>query len=255
MDSIGFLGGGRIVRIFLQAWKNSKSMPSNISIFETDSKVAEDLKKSFENINIVSGFANAVAADIVFIALHPPVIKEKLVEIAEHLKSDAIVISLAPKIDIDKMIVKLPGNKVVRMIPNATSYINRGFNPICFSKEFKEVEKNKVLELLKPLGDTIEVPESELEGYAIISAMLPTYFWPQWKTMIELGEEMGIETQDARTSIKETLLASIELMFDSDLNYESMSDLIPVKPLVKVEDQINQSITEQLLSLYQKIKP
>jgi pyrroline-5-carboxylate reductase len=255
MKNIGFIGGGRIVRIFLQGWKNANTMPSNISVFEPDSIVAKDLKKSFENINLVSELANAAAADIVFLALHPPVIKEKFIEISEIVNSDSIVISLAPKIDMAKMIEVLPGKKVLRMIPNATSYVNKGFNPLCFSKDVSIEEKENILSMMKPLGETVEVPEKDLEGYAIISAMLPTYFWPQWKTLVELGEKMGLEPEAARESIKETLHASVDLMLDSGFDYEFVSDLIPLKPLAKVEDEINQIIAEQLFALYQKIKP
>lgn len=255
MDNVGFIGGGRIVRIFLQAWKNTKTMPSNISIFEPDAKVSGELKKSFENVKLASDIAQAAIADIVFIALHPPVINEKLDVIAQHVNPDSIVMSLAPKVDMEKILAALPGNKVVRMIPNATSFINKGFNPLSFSTALSEVEKNALLELMKPLGNSVEVPESDLEGYAIISAMLPTYFWPQWNTIIELGDEMGIEKEAARRSVKETLHASIELMFDSNLDYQEISDLIPVKPLSKVETEINENIKEQLLGLYHKIKP
>jgi pyrroline-5-carboxylate reductase len=255
MDNIGFIGGGRIVKIFLQAWKNVKAMPSNISILEKDSEIGHDLKNSFGNISLVSELSDLSSCNVLFIALHPPVIKEMLEEIAKIVDEDAIIISLAPKIDIAKMRSVLGSEKIVRMIPNATSYINKGFNPLCFSSGISSSERNEFLKVMKPLGDNVEVLESDLEGYAIISAMLPTYFWPQWKTILEMSKEMGIDEAEAKKSVQDTLHAAIDLMFASNLDYETMSDLIPVKPLANVEKQINESITEQLLSLYQKIKP
>ena len=70
----------------------------------------------------------------------------------------------------------IPSKKLVRMIPNATSYICKGYNPVSFYKSILPEEKVYLLDLLKALGKTFEVDEIKLEGYAIISAMLPTYF-------------------------------------------------------------------------------
>ncbi len=255
MKTIGFIGGGRVVRIFLQAWKNANFAPEQVTVYETNTDVAKALKNSFEHVDIASDLKSAASAEVVVIALHPPAIKEHLQTIAEAVSPDTIVVSLAPKVDIPKMQAVLPGKKVVRIIPNATSFINKGFNPLSFAPDLSTAEKDEVLRFMQPLGQAVEVHESELEGYAIISAMLPTYFWTQWKTMLQLAGEMNIKEDAARKSVRDTLHAAIDLMFDSNLDYEEMSDLIPVKPLAKVETEINEKIKEQLMGLYQKIKP
>ena len=62
------------------------------------------------------------------------------------LKSDAIVISLAPKINLTKLSMKLDHvKKIVRLIPNATSYINEGYNPVCFSAGFVKLKRKRSL--------------------------------------------------------------------------------------------------------------
>lgn len=83
----------------------------------------------------------------------------------------------------------LDTRNIVRMIPGATSYINEGYNPLCFAGSF-ESDKSNLIKLLEVLGKTFEVSESKLEAYAIISAMLPTYFWFQWKALSDLGVRM-----------------------------------------------------------------
>ena len=39
-----------------------------------------------------------------------------------------------------------------------------------------EIQKWYILEMLNLLGHTFETDEEKLEGYALLSAMLPTYF-------------------------------------------------------------------------------
>ena len=62
------------------------------------------------------------------------------------------------------------------MIPNATSFINEGYNPITFHPSMPKDDRKLVLKQVKALGKTFKTDERKLESYAIISAMLPTYF-------------------------------------------------------------------------------
>ncbi|MCF6332675.1 MAG: hypothetical protein L3J11_05265 [Draconibacterium sp.] len=102
-----------------------------------------------------------------------------LQNIKDAVTGSTVVISLAPKITLEKIAAVLSTKKLVRMVPNATSFINEGFNPVVFFWEWDEQGKKKLFKLLKKLGKTFETDEAKLESYAIVSAMLPTYFWFQ----------------------------------------------------------------------------
>lgn len=191
--SLGFIGGGRITRIFLQALANKQIELSSVLVCDTNSEVLNALKKQFPKIQTTESCELAAKKNIVFIALHPPVIMEILEQIKALVSEKTQVVSLAPKISIEKIASKLATKNIARMIPNATSYVNEGYNPISFSAEFSLDEKQSLLKLLTTLGKTFEVEEPKLEAYALVSAMLPTYFWFQWKEMENLGLANGIE--------------------------------------------------------------
>ena len=141
------------------------------------------------------------------------------------------------------------------MIPNATSFINDGFNPVSFHPEMDKNEKKKILKLLKNLGKTFETEEAKLEGYAIVSAMLPTYFWFQWKKLEELAESTGFTGEEAAGIMKASLNKAVRLMYDSGLSYDEVVDLTPVKPIGNKEDEIRDIYEDILPALYDKIKP
>jgi len=149
----------------------------------------------------------------------------------------------------------LPTDKIIRMIPNATSIINEGFNPVCFHLSFADDEKQKLVDTFKVLGKTFEVEENKLESYAIISAMLPTYFWFQWEELKELGIQMGLNVTESETAIKETLQGASQLFYNSEFSTEEVIDLIPVKPIGKHQEQIRNIYRNNLIPLFQKIKP
>jgi pyrroline-5-carboxylate reductase len=253
--TLGFIGGGRVTRIILQSFVNKQLDFSSIVVCDTNPETLKDLKQQFPKIQITDSCLLAADEDIVFIALHPPVIMQNLELIKESLSEKSVVISLAPKINISLLSGKLETRNIARMIPNATSYINQGFNPISFSAEFSTSEKQYLLNLLNSTGNTMEVEENKLEAYAIISAMLPTYFWFQWEEIYSLGQKMGLNESESRTAIRDTLKASIDLFYGSGLSSNEVMDLIPVKPIGEFESQIVEIYQTRLMGLYQKIKP
>jgi pyrroline-5-carboxylate reductase len=254
-QSIGFIGGGRVTKILLQAFKSRNLEFSKIVVTDTNSDVSDNLKKLFPDIQ-VDNTSSSASQDIVFISLHPPVVMDILELIKSSVKSSTIIISLAPKITIEKIASKLIQTKnIARLIPNATSYINEGYNPVCFSPEFAGEEMGQTLDLLNSMGHTFEVKEQKLESYAIMSAMLPTYFWFQWKELAEIGQIIGLSEKESNESINETLIASLNLMYKSGLKPEEVIDLIPVKPIEEHEVQIIEFYKTKLIRLFEKIKP
>lgn len=254
--SLGFIGGGRITRILLQAFVNKKAIFDSISVFDTNPEILQALKLKFPFIQTLNSASEAARKDIVFLALHPPMIMETLEKINNAVSQQTIFISLAPKITIAKIASVLKSaEQIVRLIPNATSVINHGYNPVSFAPEVVEIQKWYILEMLNLLGQTIETSEEKLEAYAILSAMLPTYFWFQWQELEKIGTQIGLTETESRESIYETLNAALNTMYHSGMKADEVLDLIPLKPIGDTEAQIKAIYQEKLVGLWEKIKP
>ncbi|RQW05774.1 pyrroline-5-carboxylate reductase [candidate division KSB1 bacterium] len=255
MNTLGFIGGGRITRIFLQAIKNKNYSVDAIVVSDPDDKTLQKLTKNFSDLNVKTGSnIKAASQDIVFLAVHPPVLKEVLPEITDAVSHAKAVVSLAPVFTAEKLSGMLNGyNKLVRMIPNAASYKNSGYNPVWFSKYIGETEKNLLQKLLSVLGDCPEVDEEKLEAYAIVTAMGPTYLWPQLNELHKLALEFGLSEEETVAGMKSMVANTIDLLYNSDLSYNQVVDLIPVKPLGENEGQIRDIYRTKLTSLYGKL--
>ena len=105
------------------------------------------------------------------------------------------------------------------------------------------------------LGSSFLAKEPTLEMYALISAMLPTYFWYQWKELVQLGISFGLSKEESASAVQETLKAAIDLYFDSELSPDEVMDLIPVKPLQEIEETVKNAMQEKLCGLFAKLKP
>jgi pyrroline-5-carboxylate reductase len=253
--TIGFIGGGRITRIFLNAFKNKSVEFKSVKVYDHNPETVEALQSDFKNVEWAENPSDAAKARIVVIAVHPPAVLEILDNIAGSVNDKTYVLSLAPKITIQQFTEKLQIANIIRMIPNATSYINRGYNPVVFHEAMLKKERKFIIKQFKPLGKIFETEEHKLEGYAIISGMLPTYFWFQWQELENIALKTGMSPEEAQKTIKSTLKRAIDLYFDAGLTAPEVMDLIPVKPIGENEEEIKNTLNSKLLELYGKIKP
>lgn len=254
--SLGFIGGGRITRIILGGLKKADKLPDEIVISDVNSDLLEGLKESFPNVQIkVNGNESVSEKDVVFIAVHPLVIKELTDEITSTLKKETIIVSLAPKVSIAKLSEGLGGHsKIVRMIPNAPSIIGEGYNPVAFSKSMNDSDKAIIIDMLSCLGDCPIVPEEDLEAYAIISAMGPTYLWFQLYELQEIGKSFGLTEAAAKEAVVRMAMGAVKTMSENGFGPDSVLDLVPVKPMGNEEGNIKNAYRNNLEGLFKKLK-
>ena len=194
--NIGFIGGGRITRIFLEGWRRQGPLP-NIVVSDCNAETLAKLKARYPSIETVPT-SEAAAQDLVSLSVHLAVIAEVVAGIKSNLKPGAVVVSLAPKFTTTKLTELLGGfARVARVIPNAPSLIGAGFNPVSFSPAMTDSDKAELTGLLQPLGDCPVVDESKLEAYAVLSAMGPTCLWFQLQALREVAAGFGLAVEIA----------------------------------------------------------
>jgi len=253
--TFGFIGGGRITRILLEGLRRAGKLPHQVIVSDTSTTALENLKAEFPTVNVVSDNLAPAAQDIVFLALHPPAINSILGEIQPCLQPNTLFVSLAPKLTIKKLSEGLNGfQRIVRMIPNAPSIIGQGYNPVAFSEGLSAADREELLALLSALGECPEVAEDKLEAYAILTAMGPTYLWFQLYELQSISQSFGLTEQEAQAGLTSMVTGAVKLMCESGLSPQSVTDLIPVKPLGDREDDIKEMYHNKLEPLYTKLK-
>jgi pyrroline-5-carboxylate reductase len=254
-SSFGFIGGGRITWLLLKALATKGKLPASVIIADPDEPVRTKVQAIAPNCFQTYGDNKVAArAQIVFLSLHPPVIKDVLEEIKNELQPNSILISLAPVVSIEKLSVMLGGFKrIVRMIPNAPSLIHQGYNPVVFANGFPSTEKAELTKLFHVWGEAPLVKEEKLEAYAIITGMGPTYFWPQWKKLQELGKSFGLSDDELQAGIPDMLKGAVNLMYDTDRPAAEIMDLIPVYPIKDDESTIQTIFQTKLTALFNKL--
>lgn len=255
--SLGFIGGGRVTRIILEGFRRAGKEFSEIVVSDVSAEALARVRAVSPGARTVLGDNKGPATcDLVFLALHPPACGAALDEIKGTLKPDAVLISLAPKITIARISEKLGGFfRVGRMIPNAPSIVGAGFNPITCPPALGNQERAAISGVLAALGECPEVPENDLEAYAILAAMGPTYLWFQWEELEGLGTGFGLSGENARRALAAMIGGAKAAYYESGLPPGEVMDLVPVKPLKDDEEDIRSRFRLRLKPLYEKIKP
>jgi pyrroline-5-carboxylate reductase len=253
--SLGFIGGGRVSYLLLEGLKRVGELPENIIVSDPNSDRMEIFKSiDARKIEFSEQNNDTLKSRIIFLAVHPPLLKEVLPQIQNNLPSESILISLAPVVNTTALKQMLGGfNRIVRMIPNAPSIIGQGYNPVCFQNSISAQEKSDLLTLFTTWGKCPEVDEDKLEAYAILTAMGPTYFWFQWLELQRLGAQFNLSGEEIYTSLNEMNLGASQLLFNSDYSPDEVLDMIPVKPLHEDEETIRHIINTRLSGLYSKL--
>ncbi len=255
-QTIGFIGGGRVTRILLEGWTRSQKLPARVTVSDPDADVLARLRARFPAVNATPDHALAAGRDIVFLAVHPPVVADATAQIRPSLRAEALLVSLAPKFTIAKLAGLLGGfARLARVIPNAPSVVGAGFNPVAFAPALTAADKAEVTARLAPLGDCPEVAEEKLEAYAVLTAMGPTYLWFQLQALREVAGGFGLSEAEIAPALKRMVCGAARTLLESGLTPGEVMDLIPVKPLAEMETQVAEMYRTRLPAVYQKIKP
>jgi len=254
--TLGFIGAGRVTKIMLEGFKRAGKLPQQIVVTDLSQDGLDTLKRGFPSIDtVLNDNKKPCAQDVVFLALHPPTMSAMIDDIRLLISQNTIIVSLAPKISIDRISERLGGFKrIIRLLPNAPSIVNAGFNPTVFSSVFAVEEKEDILSLFRVLGECPEVKEETIEAYAITTAMGPTYLWFQLDELQKLGEIYGLASDDLQHGLKQMVIGAAKTMFESGLSSIEVMDLIPVKPLAEDEAGIRSLYKKKLDALFNKLK-
>jgi len=254
MRSAGFIGGGRVTRILAGGWARAGALPARMLVHDPSREALDALEAVVPRIERVSP-ETAAGADVVFVALHPPAIVGALSEIRPVLASGAVLVSLAPKVRIETLEDAAGTRRVARMIPNAPSLVGRGYNPVAYGRGLDDTTRIELARLFEPWGRAPEVAEDQLEAYALLTGMGPTYFWFQWQALRVLAAELGLPAAEADAALRTMIEGAMATLLDAGLTPSAVMDLVPVKPLAELEPGVTAAYRTVLPALYSNIQP
>ena len=119
-------------------------MPGQIVVSDCNAEALGKLRARFPQVETATANSAAAGQEIVFLAVHPPVMAEVAAGIKGAAQARCVVVSLAPKFTLAKLTGLLGGfGRLARVIPNAPSVVGLGFNPVSFAAALSAADRRR----------------------------------------------------------------------------------------------------------------
>ncbi len=163
------------------------------------------------------GNTDAVAsARIVLVGVKPAMVPDLLREIAPHLRSDAIVVSLAAGVTLRTFAEVLGDDaRVIRSMPNTPSTVGKGVAGLAAGPSATGEDLALVRRLFETVGAVVEVPESQIDALGTISGSGPAYVYLLIEEFTKAAVGLGFSDADARLMAEQTFIGAAALLDSS----------------------------------------
>jgi len=159
----------------------------------------------------------AAAAPRVLLAVKPQVMGRVLEGIAQAVRPDATVISIAAGIRTDFIAGKLAGRgRIIRVMPNTPMLVGAGVSALCKGAGATDADLAWAERLFTACGKTVRVDEPMIDVVTAVSGSGPAYFFYLIEAMVAAGVAEGLDPDVALQLAVQTCRGASELLTRSD---------------------------------------
>ena len=214
-NQIAVVGAGVMGEAFIAALIRSGVPAHSITAVVRRSERGEELLTKY-SISVKPLEDALKTSDVVLLGIKPQGLADLMPEIAPHLKSDALVISLLAGKTIAGISAGLNNHaSIARVMPNTPTLIGKGMAGYSLSAGVTDAQKKFVDSLLAATGKAIEIPEDLQNALTGTSGSGPAYFFAFVEAMISGAKGLGLSQEVATQLTVQTLVGAAKLLSES----------------------------------------
>ena len=227
MPKIAFLGAGNMATAFVEGLIGNKAVAKSdlICYGGADDTAVRLAVRS--GIAAASSLEDLVANfDLLLVAFKPQHLASADPRFAEWTAGKLVVSILAGKklSSLNKVFPR--ARNVVRTMPNTPGQIGAGITAWCSRAPLSDADRTTVKTLLDALGQSIEVPEADLDAVTGLSGSGPAYVFEFAAALRDAGVAAGLTREAAEKLAIETLLGSALLLARKNIEPETLRDQV-----------------------------
>jgi len=212
--------GGAIMRAICKKYdvKNIKVTDKNV-----------ELGKAFANetgATFVSTNKEVLDADYIFLAVKPQFLSDVFAEIAGIIPTNAVVISMAAGVKLEKLENWAPKARFVRMMPNVCAQIGQAMTAITYKDNIKAEEAATVKEILSSAGKVEQVPEKLMDCVTAVSGSGPAFVFMFIEALADAAVRCGMPRSQAYTYAAQTVYGSAGMVLENGQHPAVLKDMV-----------------------------
>jgi len=222
MTTIACIGGGRMGAALVAGWLDSGWSPASILVVEPHADLRLELETRF-GVRTAAAPTDALAeAESVIVAVKPQQVAEALTSTQRFLRPEALVISIAAGVRLERLEALVPDHPVVRAMPNTPAVVGMAATAIAAGSTATAGDLARAEHILAAVGTVVVVPEDALDAVTGLSGSGPAYLFLIAEAMIEAGERNGLPRETAVALVAQTLRGAAELLVQSEETPQSL---------------------------------
>ena len=224
MKKIACIGTGAMGGAIIRAVCN-KFDPNNITVsnrtLEKGKSFANDTGCRFADNNKDS----IKDAKYIFIAVKPAFLSDLFAEIKNDIPSDAVVISMAAGVKIEKL-ESFAKTRYVRIMPNVPAQIAKGMTALSCNDNITSEELSDITEILETAGKVEQVPEKLMDCVTGVSGSGPAFVFMFIEAMADAAVRCGMPRKQAYTYAAQTVMGSAALVLETGKHPGELKDSV-----------------------------
>ena len=217
--TLAVLGAGMMGGALAQGLVGCGAMPAaDMRLFDTHGAKAAALAESLgEGAQASASAQEAIAgADIILLAVKPPMVADVLREIAPTLRPGQLVLSIAAGVQIAAMEALLPGGTpVIRTMPNTPALVGHGATAISRGTHATDAHLALAQSFFAAVGVSVIVPECLLDAVTGLSGSGPAYVYLIIEALADGGVKEGLPRDTARLLAAQTVSGAAQMVLSS----------------------------------------
>lgn len=165
-------------------------------------------------------------AKYVFIGVKPFMVETVLKEIAPALSKDAVVISMAAGMSIEKLEGFAKGVRFIRIMPNVPAQIGQAMTALSCNANITEEELAEAKAILEAAGKVEQVPEKLMDCVTAVSGSGPAFVFMFIEALADAAVKCGMPRSQAYIYAAQTVKGSAELVLQSGKHPAVLKDSV-----------------------------
>jgi len=225
--SISFIGAGNMAEAMIRGLLHGGVFePARVTASAPREERRRELSEKF-GIRTTGANREAVDADIIVLSVKPQILSRVLVEIADVVPAEALVISIAAGVPVVAIQSRLAaGTRVVRAMPNTPALVDAAATAIAGGEHARDSDLADAKRIFDAIGITVILEESQLDAVTGLSGSGPAYVFLILEALSDAGVKVGLSRRTAQLLAAQTLLGSAKLLLETNEHPGRLKDMV-----------------------------
>ncbi|HEX2676954.1 MAG TPA: pyrroline-5-carboxylate reductase [Polyangiales bacterium] len=224
LDSrISFIGGGNMATALISGLLSAgTSRPDQLCASDVRDDALASLRQQY-GIETTRDNARACQADVIVLSVKPQIFPTLLPELAPHIDSSKLVISIAAGVPLAAIEARLGGQvRAVRAMPNTPALVGAGATALSAGTRASARDLEVASQIFASVGVSVNVAEDLMDAVTALSGSGPAYVYLLAQGMIEAGVRIGLSQEQAETLARQTVYGAGKLLQSSPESAEEL---------------------------------